>query len=418
MSNVLRVSNANPVRLVITSWKNRNANDRDYKLFKDFSKPHFDSYFQPFLNTDTLVVQWDSSFNSSNKVKLKNYYTDSVEIDQPGTIVQSQSTYTTYKHDFDIDSLSGKFYIEITGSDSDTESYTIISEPIEIKPSFCNTVLFEAKNFDNAFGLNFSGGYIHYMRVPALFNSVADETETEIFTDSAGNRSLINAIITRARKLKTYGLVPQWVIEKINLFLAHDVCKINDIEVAADQAMSYDVVSNYALWAESEVTIKLASGSSNYQNINDDATQQPVLGTVYETDFVGSTGWTLDSGLQIADNKLKLDGILLVSTSFVEATYEIELEAGTYTLGGLSGVITGGSTANALFLDLLDSSDLVISTFPGYAAWDPAEDATSKTSSVVTVPFTQTCKIRVRFLANANSLTEAELSRVELIRLS
>ena len=72
---ILSFSHANPLRYVITSWAGLVANDRKYKMFRDFSLPTFDSYFQSYNKSDVVKIQFDSSFTTTNVVKVKNYYT-------------------------------------------------------------------------------------------------------------------------------------------------------------------------------------------------------------------------------------------------------------------------------------------------------------------------------------------------------
>ena len=93
MSAILTFSNANPLRMVITSWLNRNANDREYQFFNEFSLPGFDSFFQPFLNTDILTVQFDTSFDLTNVVTLKNYYTGATINTWAASEIDDRTTY-------------------------------------------------------------------------------------------------------------------------------------------------------------------------------------------------------------------------------------------------------------------------------------------------------------------------------------
>lgn len=270
MSDILRFSNANPVRMVITDWKNRNVNNREDKLFTEWSLPGFDSFYQPFLNTDVITIQFDASFDNVHTIRLRNYYTDvivgapssgfSVEIDD-------RTTYKVEEFESILTGLDGLYYYEIVGDDTDTEEYTARSEPISIRPSHCNTVLIKYSNDDAAFGIDYENSTVEFeLRVPAFFSRTADETETELFKDSGGNTSIVSSKGTRVRVLKANTLIPQWLIEKVNLALLHDNVEIDGIAVSADQQWPYEVISDRKLWAEPEAPIILASGSSSYIN--------------------------------------------------------------------------------------------------------------------------------------------------------
>ncbi len=267
MSAILAFSNANPVRMVITSWLNRNANDREYQFFRDFSSPHFDSFFQPFLNTDILTVHFDSSFDATNVVTLKNYYTDGVINTGAAIEIDDRTTYKVWEKAISIVGLDGLYYVEITGTDADLETYTARSEPLSIGPTQCNTVKLEYFNDDVAFGIDYENSSLEFdIRIPAYFNRTADAIERELFEDSGGNSSLISAKGTRTRVLKASELIPQWLIEKVNIALLHDNVEIDDVAVSSDQSWPYELISDRQLWAEPEANIILASGSSTFIN--------------------------------------------------------------------------------------------------------------------------------------------------------
>lgn len=267
MSAILSFSNANPTRIVITDWISRNANDREYKFFNEFSLPGFDSFFQPFLNTDILTVQFDSSFDTTNVVTLKNYYTDATINTGAAVEIDDRTTYKVWEKAISITGLDGLYYIEVTGTDVDTETFTARSEPLSIKPTQCDTVKLEYYNDDTAFGIDYENSTVKFdLRVPALFNRTSDTTDRELFKDSGGNSSLISAQGTRTRVLKAIELLPQWFIEKVNLALLHDNVEIDSVGVSSDQSWPYELISDKQLWAEPEANIILASGSSSYIN--------------------------------------------------------------------------------------------------------------------------------------------------------
>jgi len=267
---VLTFSNANPVRMVITEWSEGiNASDRDNQYFREWSLPGFDSFFQPFLNTDILTVQFDSSYDN-NIVRLCNYYTDADVYSVAATEKDDRTTYKVLEGAITITGLDGLYYVKVFGSSPGGGNYVAISEPLSISGTQCNTVKLEYYNDDTAFGIDYENSNVQFdIRVPAFFNRTADTAEREIFKDSGGNTSLISAQGTRTRVLKATKLLPQWFIEKVNLALLHDNVEIDDVAVSADQSWPYELISDRQLWAEPEANIILASGSSDYINAHD-----------------------------------------------------------------------------------------------------------------------------------------------------
>ena len=270
MSAILSFSNANPLRMVITSWISRNANEREYKFFNAWSMPKFDSFFQPFLNTDILTVHFDSSFDATNVVALKDYTDDSTVNTGAASEIDDRTTYKVWEKAVSISGLAGLYYVEVTGTDADAETYTARSEPLEIRASMCNTVKIEYYGNSTSFGIDYDNSTVQFdLRVPAFFNRTADATQRDIFKDSGGNTSLISSLGTRYRILKASQLLPQWLIEKVNIALLHDNVEIDDVAVTADQSWPYELISDRQLWAEPEAPIMLASGSSSYINAHD-----------------------------------------------------------------------------------------------------------------------------------------------------
>ena len=285
MSAILSFSRANPVRMVITSWLNRNANDRECQFFRDFSSPHFDSFFQPFLNTDILTIQFDSSFDATNVVTLKNYKTDAIINTGAATEKADKTTFKVFEKAISIAALDGLFYVEVTGTDADTETYTARSEPLFISGDECNTIKLEYFNDNNAFGIDYENSTVQFdIRIPALFNRTSDTAERELFKDSGGNVDLISSKGTKIRVLKAVQLIPQWLIEKVNIILLHDNVKIDDVEVSSDQSWPYELISDRQLWAEPEANIILASGSVGFINVHDTTVASGDDATVENTD--------------------------------------------------------------------------------------------------------------------------------------
>jgi len=267
MSSILNFPQANGVRIVIRQFAGRNALDKDFKFFKEYSMPAKDVYFHPFIQSDTLTVQFQSSF-ATNVAKLKVYGTNADQATLTVTEKDDRTTFKIFETTANISSLTGKFYLEFTGTHPDTQTYQAISEPFEIKTQ-CNSLLFEWFNYEPAFNIDYGTGITMYHRVNGYFDRLANTQSTDSFMDSGGQITKINHIITRERILKIARQVPDWVIEKLNLAMAHDSCKINGVLINSSNALPYDVVGEKYLWAEPSAQIQLSSGSSRLRNIHD-----------------------------------------------------------------------------------------------------------------------------------------------------
>lgn len=266
MSGIIRFSDANPVRIVVMSFAGRNSLDKSFNLFKDYSLPNKDVYFQPVIQNDVMKVQFASSFGT-NVATVKTYAGSTVAT----PTITEVSDFTTYKYfEFTVNTsaLSGKYYLEITGSHPDTQTYSARSEPFEVR-TYCNLLRFEYYNYEPAFDVDYRSGIVMYFNAIGLFNATQNSQTTSSFMDSAGVMTKINHIITRQRTLKIITLTPEWVIEKINLALAHDVCKINGQLVTAGNALDYSPLNQFYLYSEPSAIITLSSGSERLRNLHD-----------------------------------------------------------------------------------------------------------------------------------------------------
>lgn len=410
MSATLKYSPANPLRMVITSWANRNANDKEYKRFREYSFPGFDSYFQPFLQTDTLTIQWQSSF-STNTATLKNYKTGATVSSPTVTLIATRSTYSVYQTTINISSLDGLYYLECTGS-TGGDTYTAVSEPFEVRPTFCNTVLLNYRNSETAFGVDYNNSDVQFnLRVYAFFHKEADEKEQEVFTDTGNDRSLISSRITQAREFKLSVLTPDWVIKKINIALSHDTVSIDGLDVSGNQAfLPFSQISNKALWSESSTVIQLAE--NELFNVYDQVSDNEVNTVVYTDNFDSAAPWTLGAQLVISDGLLKIDSTLTDGDTTI-ANSSVSLQSGKYVLTALSRSISQVGTSEFTVLSIRlksGASTLASITF------NEDEDNESKSSSETTSIASGTYTIEVEFEANDGDLTTAELDQITITK--
>jgi len=233
MSSVLIFPNSNPLRIVTEQFDGLNTLDPQQKLFKYWSIPYFDSFFQPFLPTDLLTVQWSSSFDTINRVKIKNYLNNSDVATYNPAFSIDRGAFKIYEQALDISALSGKYYIEVTGTDSDTKTYAARSEPFEVRGSFCRTSILEYYNTEPFDGIDYRTGVVFRLRIPAVFLEDAETNEEEAFTDSGYNRIKIEDTTFEARKLNWTREVPSWLIKKVTRVLMHEYCTINGVAVSS-----------------------------------------------------------------------------------------------------------------------------------------------------------------------------------------
>lgn len=295
MSSTLYFPNTNPVRLAITSWKNRNSDDVAFQRFRDFSQPYGkDLYFQPWQKDDVLRFQFDSSFDV-NLAQLKDYDTDAVVLgellDLPvqwsdGTVASwsggsamkwpgTASNLTTLYEEGGVKKIAGlflldtvqegKYYLEISGSHTDGETYVATSEPLEIKTTQERTAKLTWWNNSLFAGVDWREGGTFEMRVKGWFNNTQPVHTFSIARNAL--QKLLPMATTKAnyRELKIWDRVPLWVVQKINEIGQHQNVLINGVEVGFSEQMPGEVINDRFLWVKGP-SVSVEVESESYQN--------------------------------------------------------------------------------------------------------------------------------------------------------
>jgi hypothetical protein len=268
----------NPLRVVVTSWTGDNSanrkNDKSFKLFKEYSSPFADAFFQQFISSDPCIVQIQSSFDSTNTCKVKNYFTDADVKTITLTEEVDESAYKVYEADVALDTglSNGKYYLLFNGTDSDGGTYEARSEPFElVSEADCNSLLITYYNNEPGFGIDYRTGVTNYIRIPGIFDQDSDTAEVDISTDSKGIRRNISDEIQQARFLQLGNKnnpngIPDWYAQKLNYALAHDYCDIEGIEVSSENRIPQEY-GRGLYWNDGEAIIHLSDGLT--RNLHD-----------------------------------------------------------------------------------------------------------------------------------------------------
>ncbi len=290
MSTVLSFSKANPVRIVRKEFSGRNANNPDDRLFHEYAKPYSRNFAQPWEQTDTIDVIWNSSFDV-NILELVKYGTGEVVIadsfedpteyedgtlvsyedgenvefegaaNRASSVINDMTTYKVIHTRFPLSLPEGIYQIRGKGYMNDgSGSYRVESEILEVRPEIRNSVLFRYYNNEVAFGIDSRGSAVTFQfRLKADFTKPADSNEYENIVSANSNQSKLRDVTLEKRMLEFFEPVPSWVIQKVNLILAHDYVTIDDVEVkGADKIEhSYDGWGHH--FAQPSVVIPLRS---------------------------------------------------------------------------------------------------------------------------------------------------------------
>lgn len=126
----------------------------------------------------------------------------------------------------------GYYYLDINATDVDPRYDDVqwLSEPIHLESNvWQKTTYIEWLNSENFEGSDFSTGIKHMLRIPARFVKYRNGGEKETFEDSQGRVEPLFEVIVRDITIET-ALIPQYIVEKLNLIIGHDNVTINGLK--------------------------------------------------------------------------------------------------------------------------------------------------------------------------------------------
>ena len=290
MSDILRFHKSNPVRIVRTAFSGRNPKDPDDLLFYQFAKPYIRSYCQPFEQSDTIYVQYDSSFDvnilelvrcRTNEVEIQDetadtitYEDDDVLLSEDGSqftyegaensateVINIESGFNKLEGIFPLNIEPGKYKLIGKGYMNDgSADYEAESELIEVRESWSNSVLFKYYNNEPTDEIDFRTGVTMQFRVLGDFTKPADEYESDVIVSATNVRKKINDVESERMLFELYEKTPSWMIQKINKILGHDVVTIDGVGVVASERLPHNYDGYGVLWGQPSAVISLDSG--------------------------------------------------------------------------------------------------------------------------------------------------------------
>lgn len=234
MDNQLSISIYCPLHFVQYNYTppvKYNNVDMDQDLFENRfeSWANNPEYLQPWQKTDTFKIQL--VVNGLNNIKLRVYRaSDALQVDiidfNPVALPPIPAPDVVWEAPVDLNEYDEDVYffvIEVAGNP------VAISQRIQTKERWPNTLLLEGTNSKNLPDVFFSTGFEYKLRVEGLlcpFRPENADNETE--TDEQGNNVLLYAITTQSRKV-FFGDgtgVPDFMSRKLNAGFALDDIKV------------------------------------------------------------------------------------------------------------------------------------------------------------------------------------------------
>ncbi|MEO9475871.1 MAG: BspA family leucine-rich repeat surface protein [Cyclobacteriaceae bacterium] len=388
--STLYISPSNPLRL-IQYYDNdgviADEGRQEYRLFKDWGSPFFDQpeYLKPYQNTDSLVLQIESDYESIVG-SIRKHLDDSIVTDSIApTTIETDASYHTFEPD--ISSLDDDtYYFHITGTDGDDE-WRVRSEPFKLAALWPGTVLMSWYNNEPNFGVEYRTGLTFYSRLPGRFIKPADAYEAVPYDNDALEISLLSSSVLPGRELELFR-VAAWEVAVINRALAHDSVTIGGHAIASGNKLPLDL-GDFSFFASPKVRLGLKLGG--HANTHDSGTRQIVLSpptelaaALTESDEITLTWNDINSeetGYEIWRSTTSGSGFALLSTTAADAESFVDtgLTEGTTYYYKVRAI----GTTNSVYTSEVSETTLVLFA----STWNTANtSAGSSASDQIQIP--------------------------------
>lgn len=261
-------------------------------------------YFQPWQQSDVIVLQWVGQEFAIGGT-INPYYVRI--IDSKGKVIKSQQpttpgllgSDTLYNIKFGLwDVPEGRYYVQLKfqGYFSDLDTY-MISEPIHVKQYHEDTMLLEGKNSFNDQGVIWAYDQLQMqLRVHCALIELAPQNKSNVYNNQPMDATLISAIPYREFQL-VFGqngeYLPDWFGDKLNRFMSCDKLLIDGKGFTRKQGATLEPkrIEGYPL-SKWSIPVNEASSAND---ILITSTQRLNLGAVPNTDLFYIKGLYLTS---------------------------------------------------------------------------------------------------------------------------
>jgi hypothetical protein len=238
MKNAISISDYNPLQFVSYNYT-PNSKYNTYQLYDDWFKDRNDryvtqpDYLQKWQTSDIITVQIVNNGLSDLNLKVYDCYTARLKDTISFSAVATQPTVSpniTMESDIDFSNYGeGEyFFVMCYGS-----TPIAISERVNVKNTWANTILIEAVDADNKPDTFFSTGFKSILRVEGLVTNFTPEVVTWQNKDELGNNQMLHSIPSKKKTIyfgEAYG-IPDYMALKIGLITQLSKCNIEGLQL-------------------------------------------------------------------------------------------------------------------------------------------------------------------------------------------
>ena len=180
-------------------------------------------YCQKFTTGETIQTQVNTDYDTL----VAKVYNEDGSVNSTPSITDLGNDYLEF--DVDMSGLSGKYFIELTGTDAVDPTVVYRSEPFHVAASWDYHIKIQYLNFETAYNIDYANNSItNVLWIPAQHKNY-DPSGTIDLYDNQGRLTKLEEESGRNLEFAT-DFIPRYLAEKITTALAHDEVKFNDVE--------------------------------------------------------------------------------------------------------------------------------------------------------------------------------------------
>lgn len=280
----VQIPKSNTLRMVRTDNQSYNLQNFDNRLLNQMTFEDYNDkfYAQKIAGTDTILLQFATDYTTIT-AKIYNL-SDELVIDKTSSISTIQTAENFTRHELSFKFATEGYYYLVLDFDNKTETYQ--SEVFQIDGFDKDHLLKLEYNTSENDGILYDNDQSFVIRIEGRMVEGIPGQNKESYNNYNNAPSTLNSFPIIKFNLE-YGFVPLYMIEKLNLAIAHEVFKVNDVEYFSEEAPDSEIVSD-SLYVTNMYKGEVKLQQVSYENYDEAAadveeTIYPILVDEFET---------------------------------------------------------------------------------------------------------------------------------------
>ena len=254
LSNTLRMVRTDDQSSNLANFDNRLLHQENYFGYYDIP------YAQKISSSDPILIQFATDYPIENITAEIYDINDDLISDKTTNITEivTSTSFSIFDLSFNF-AVEGFYYLKLTFDD--TEDVIYQSEIFQIDGFNEDRFVKIEYNTSENDGITYNNNQTFIIRIEGRIVEYNPGQKKETYTNY--NESLVNLNSYPKRSFKLeYGAVPRYIVEKLNLALAHEVFKVNDVEYQSDGEPDTEIVK------DRDFVTNMYKGTVNLQQVD------------------------------------------------------------------------------------------------------------------------------------------------------